>query len=156
MLDSLLQVRYNNKRKTLVDFSEFGHLFATQLSCDSCVAFLLPVSVNALTIDPEIHILQHSSYLRFVLGKGTAPFDTSIINHGLSYNLDFKHIVRNYTILCFDTNKRSLQIRLILRICRERLLNLLFHHPIIFIFGSSSIMNKGYKGKLGVINFPYR
>ena len=44
MLDSLLQVRYNNKRKTLVDFSGFGHLFATQLSCDSCVAFLLPVS----------------------------------------------------------------------------------------------------------------
>lgn len=39
MLDSLLQVRYNNKRKTLVDFSGFGHLFATQLSCDSCVAF---------------------------------------------------------------------------------------------------------------------
>ena len=44
MLDSLLQVRYNNKRKTLVDFSGFGRLFATQLSCDSCVAFLLPVS----------------------------------------------------------------------------------------------------------------
>ena len=39
MLDSLLQVRYNNKRKILVDFSGFGHLFATQLSCDSCVAF---------------------------------------------------------------------------------------------------------------------
>lgn len=106
------------------------------------------ISVNALTIDPEIHILQHSSYLRFVLGKGTAPFDTSIINHGLSYNSDFEHMTRNYTILCFDTNKRSLQIRLILRICRERLLNLLFHHPIIFLFGSSSIMNKGYKGKL--------
>ena len=35
MLDSLLQVRYNNKRKTLVDFSGFNHLFATQLSCDS-------------------------------------------------------------------------------------------------------------------------
>lgn len=60
-------------------------------------------------------------------------------------------MTRNYTILCFDTNKRSLQIRLILRICRERLLNLLFHHPIIFLFGSSSIMNKGYKGKLEVI-----
>ena len=44
MLDSLLQVRYNNKRKILVGFSGFGHLFATQLSCDSCVAFLLPVS----------------------------------------------------------------------------------------------------------------
>ena len=44
MLDRLLQVRYNNKRKNLVDFSGFGHLFATQLSCDSCVAFLLPVS----------------------------------------------------------------------------------------------------------------
>ena len=27
-----------------VDFSGFGHLFATQLSCDSCVAFLLLVS----------------------------------------------------------------------------------------------------------------
>ena len=91
-----------------------------------------------------------------VLGKGTAPFDTSIINHGLSHNLYFEHMTRNYTILCFDTNKRSLQIHLILRICRERLLNLLFHHPIIFLFGSSSIMNKGYKGKLGVINFPYR
>ncbi len=44
MLDSLLKVRYNNKRKILVDFSGFGHLFATQLSCDSCVAFLLPAS----------------------------------------------------------------------------------------------------------------
>ena len=41
MLDSLLQVRYNNKRKILVDFSGFGHLFATQLSCDSCVAFFV-------------------------------------------------------------------------------------------------------------------
>ena len=39
MLDSLLQVRYNNKRKILVDFSGFGHLFATQLSYDSYVAF---------------------------------------------------------------------------------------------------------------------
>ena len=39
MLDSLIQVRYNNKRKILVDFSGFGHLFATQLSCDSRVAF---------------------------------------------------------------------------------------------------------------------
>ena len=39
MLDSLLRVRYNDKRKILVDFSGFGHLFATQLSCDSCVAF---------------------------------------------------------------------------------------------------------------------
>ena len=93
---------------------------------------------------------RHSSYLRFVLGKRTAPFDTSIINHGLSHNLYFEHMTRNYTILCFDTNKRSLQIHLILRICRERLLNLLFHHPIIFLFGSSSIMNKGYKGKLEV------
>ena len=27
-----------------MDFSGFGHLFATQLSCDSCVAFLLPAS----------------------------------------------------------------------------------------------------------------
>nr|DAZ08820.1 MAG TPA: hypothetical protein [Caudoviricetes sp.] len=27
-----------------MDFSGFGHLFATQLSCDSCVVFLLPVS----------------------------------------------------------------------------------------------------------------
>ena len=44
MLDSLLQVRYNDKRKILVDFSGFGHLFATRLSCDSCVAFLLLVS----------------------------------------------------------------------------------------------------------------
>ena len=44
MLDSLLQVRYNNKRKILVDFSGFGHLFATQLSCDSRVAFLLSAS----------------------------------------------------------------------------------------------------------------
>ena len=49
------------------------------------------ISVNALTIDPEIHILQHNSYLRFVLGKGTVSFDTSIINRGLSYNLDFEH-----------------------------------------------------------------
>ena len=30
--------------KFLVDFSGFGHLFATQLFCDSCVAFLLPIS----------------------------------------------------------------------------------------------------------------
>ena len=44
MLDSLLQVRYNDERKILVDFSGFGHLFATRLSCDSCVAFLLLVS----------------------------------------------------------------------------------------------------------------
>ena len=42
MLDSLLQVRYNDKRKILVDFSGFGHLFATQLSWDSCVAFYCP------------------------------------------------------------------------------------------------------------------
>ena len=30
MLDSLLQVRYNDKRKILVDFSGFSHLFATR------------------------------------------------------------------------------------------------------------------------------
>ena len=41
MLDSLLQVCYNVKRKILVDFSGFGHLFATQLSYDSCVAFFV-------------------------------------------------------------------------------------------------------------------
>ena len=41
MIDSLLQVCYNIKRKNLVDFSGFGHLFATQLSCDSCVAFFV-------------------------------------------------------------------------------------------------------------------
>ncbi len=35
---------YLDKRKILVDFSGFGHLFATQLSCDSCVAFLLLVT----------------------------------------------------------------------------------------------------------------
>lgn len=29
-----------------MDFSGFCHLFATQLSCDSCVAFLLPVPGN--------------------------------------------------------------------------------------------------------------
>ena len=41
MIDSLFQVCYNIKRKILVDFSGFGHLFATRLSCDSCVVFLL-------------------------------------------------------------------------------------------------------------------
>ena len=50
----------------------------------------------------------------------------------------------------FGHKKCSLQFNLFLRICRERLLNLLFHHPIIFLFGSSSIMNKGCKGKLEV------
>ena len=41
MLESLLKECYNTERKIWVDFSGFGHLFATQLFCDSCVAFFV-------------------------------------------------------------------------------------------------------------------
>ena len=41
MFDGLPESRYNQNRKIQVDFSGFGHLFATWLSCDSHVAFLL-------------------------------------------------------------------------------------------------------------------
>lgn len=41
MFDGLPESRYNQNRKIQVDFSGFGHLFATRLSCDSHVAFLL-------------------------------------------------------------------------------------------------------------------
>ena len=36
-----------------MDFSGFGHLFATQLSCDSRVAFLLPVSRKSEPVPAE-------------------------------------------------------------------------------------------------------
>lgn len=71
MIDSLLKVRYNNRRKILVDFSGFSHLFATQLSCDSCVAFLLLYLENTdrmIQQSEQLLYNRDSSKSKFVVG----------------------------------------------------------------------------------------
>ena len=63
MLESLLKECYNTERKIWVDFSGFGHLFATQLSCDSCVAFFVACISEVLAEWRTISIWKMIFYL---------------------------------------------------------------------------------------------
>ena len=79
MIDSLLKVRYNNRRKILVDFSGFSHLFATQLSCDSCVAFLLLYLENTdrmIQQSEQLLYNRDSSKSKFVVGVNLLTWKT--------------------------------------------------------------------------------